>query len=218
MRDILDILISPNRLFARLSIKPEWFLPFVAASFAQFMVSWMKSCGAKFPSIEPWSILWPAISAPIMTLSLWSALSLFLSLASYLLNSKLTAIYKKIFSVVAYCGVIYLLGETANFLLIRNEVIGETPYPIPGRFPTGLDLLMLGRQQDLPLSIVLHSLNPATIWYFVILSLGLSRVAGLSRREAVSVSIATWACGVGLVAGFALFAGDTSIHLRFGAK
>ena len=84
------------------------------------------------------------------------------------------------FSLVSFCGIIFLIGEVLNFILMRLQIIKIGSYILPNRFPIGLDLFLIGRHPSLPLAIFLHSINPIIIWYFATLSFGLYSI---SRNE-----------------------------------
>ena len=71
-------------------------------------------------------------------------------------------------SLVSFCGIIFLIGELVNFILLRIQIFNMRSSVFPNRFPIGLDLFLDGRHPSLPLAIFLHSINPIIIWYCAI--------------------------------------------------
>ena len=120
------------------------------------------------------------------------------------------------FSLVSYCGIIFLIGEVVNFILMRIQLFKIPSSVLPNRFPIGLDLFLIGRHPSLPFAIFLHSINPIIIWYFVVLSLGLYNVAGMNKNSARLVAVLMWAVGVGSVALIASIMGGTTVGIRLG--
>ncbi len=120
------------------------------------------------------------------------------------------------FSLVSFCGIIFLMGEVLNFILLRLQIIKIGSYVLPNRFPIGLDLFLIGRFPSLPLAIFLHSINPIIIWYFAALSLGLYTISGMSKNSARLTALSIWALGVGSIAFIASALGGTTIGIKIG--
>ena len=120
------------------------------------------------------------------------------------------------FSLVSFCGIIFLIGEVLNFILMRFQIIKISSFILPNRFPIGLDLFLIGRHPSLPLAIFLYSINPIVIWYFTTLSLGLHNVAGMSKNSARLTVLSIWAIGIGSVALIASVLGGTTVGIRLG--
>jgi hypothetical protein len=123
--------------------------------------------------------------------------------------------FKSLFSIVSFCGVIFLLGEITNFLLIRADIIDSMLYALPNRFPYGLDIFALGGNPHPALALLLNNINPFTIWYFTALSVGISTVAGLNKKEARMLSFIIWINLIGFLLCVLLITGETRINMRF---
>jgi hypothetical protein len=109
-----------------------------------------------------------------------------------------------------------LLGELVNFLLIRTNILGDYSMPLRGRFPVGLDILLLGVDEpNIYLSIILHSTSVFLIWYLIVLSLGIHIVTGASKAKAAAIATTLWCTLVLLALGLVYAAGgDTTIRIR----
>lgn len=213
MRNALNILAVPSEVFERLKLMPRWGAPFALVTVGYFILNWLKRCGADLSiAFEPRTMLLPAISSPIVVLLVWLALALVLSLMAFLVKGNWVS-YKGILSVVAHSGVIYLLGEIVNFLLTHSRLLDSSLFVVPNRFPIGLDIVLWGREADLYLAVLLHSINLFTVWYLAVLAIGISTVAGLSRAKSAGLVIAIWALGVGFVLSVVLVAGGTTMRI-----
>ena len=157
-----------------------------------------------------------SISMTILILFSWSFISTFLYWAIFVIKTDAVTSYKAIISVITYCGVIFLLGEITNSLLIHARLIDHTQYTLPDRFPLGLDILLLGKTIHPAWAILLYSINPFTIWYMAVLSIGLSTVIGLSKIKAIILSMMVWFIVVGFVLGVLVITGGTKISIRIG--
>jgi hypothetical protein len=124
--------------------------------------------------------------------------------------------FRSLYSVNIHCGLIFLLGEIVNFLLIRTSLLGDYTPPLRGRFPVGLDLFLLGVEDpSLYLSMILHSTSIFLVWYFVVLSLGISTVTGLSRKKSAAIVMVVWCVTVGMALGAVYAAGgQTTIRIK----
>lgn len=116
-----------------------------------------------------------------------------------------------------HCGVIFLLGEIVNFLLVQTNVLGGYSTPLPNRFPTGLDLFLVGI--DVPnqyLAIILHCTSVFVLWYLVVLSKGIRVITNSGRIRAGVVVAGLWIVAVAIGLGLAYAAGGgTTIRIGF---
>jgi hypothetical protein len=101
-------------------------------------------------------------------------------------------------------------------LLVRAGLLGDYTTPLPGRFPVGLDILLLGVDDpNLYLSIILHSTSVFFVWYIVVLSLGIHVVTGTSKARAAVIATTLWCTLVLFAVGMAYAAGGgTTIRIR----
>ncbi len=216
MLKIFAVLAEPAEVFADLKSKPRWLGPFVFTTFCLVAMSWYKSC---LRSHSPQVSLAPLAVAMIFELSvtglLWLGISAVLYLATSLVARDHEFTFNEVFAVVAHCGMVYILGEIVNFLLVQNEFFNPDSFPVRNRFPVGLDLLVWGREVHPLLAIVLHTINIFTFWYLSIISKGLSIITGLSLLNARAVAGVVWAVGVSF-AGAAYYAlGGTNVGINF---
>ena len=203
--------------FAQMGSAPKWKAPYFAVVLGLSLLTWLKSCLRGTSLVANLSVFGAAfISLSISLFVIWSILALSLYLSSAVFNPGKKTSYRSLFSLVSFCGIIFLFGEMLNFILLRMQIIKIGSYILPNRFPIGLDFFLIGRYPSLPLAIFLHSINPIILWYFAALSLGLYHITGMSKNSARLTAFSIWAIGVGSIALIASALGGTTIGVRIG--
>ncbi len=211
------LLFPSKEDFARIGSAPRWKTPYFVVVAGTSLLTWLKSCLRGSSLVADVSVFGGAfISLSISLFVVWSMLALLLYLSSTLFNPMGKNSYRSMFSLVSFCGIIFLIGEVLNFILMRFQIIKISSYILPNRFPIGLDLFLIGRHPSLPLAIFLHSINPIILWYLATLSLGLYNVTGMSKNSARLTVLSIWAIGVGSVALIASALGGTTIGINLG--
>lgn len=219
MRNVLNIFTSPTEVFREISRRPRWATDTFFAIGVLFLLSWLGGCWKGLSQGLHWSsLLGPALISPLIVSIVFTGTATFLYLAVLVARGRggQETSFRTLFSMTAHCGVVFLLGEVVNFLLVRTPLLGDHASPLPGRFPVGLDLLLIGVDEPNPyLAIILHGTSIFLVWYLVVLSIGIREVAGLSKARARILAVAVWGAGIGLVLGvvYAL-GGETAIRIR----
>ena len=217
MKTFLTILWAPREQFKRLASHPAWKFVFFTVVIGNVLLTWLKSClrGSSFV-IDLSVIAGSFISISLIFFFLWSVISLYLYFFSILLNAEKGLPYRVLFSLVSHCGLIFLVGECVNFILLRAGFLKSTSLMLPNRFPVGLDLLLIGKSPSLSTAALFHTINPFTIWYFVILAMGLSSLGRISQRSAGLVAGSLWVIGVAIALSVISGIGGTSIGIHAG--
>ncbi len=217
MKTVRTVLSAPSEMFRRMESRPTWRLAFLLVVIGNVWLTWLKSClrGSSFV-IDLSVIVGSFISISVILLVLWSMLSLFLYFFSILLNAQKRLTYRMVFSIVSHCGIIFLVGECVNFILLRLGLLKSTSLMLPNRFPVGLDLLLLGKSPNLSLVVLLHSINPFTIWYFATIAVGISMLGGISKKRAALVVVSAWAIGVAFSLLLISVIGGTTVGFKAG--
>jgi hypothetical protein len=219
MHAFINIFAVPSETFEGIRTKPIWRGALLINIAGFFILVWLGGCWRSLPQgFEKVNLSGPALISPLVV----GIASLGTTTLIYLLNLILgeresrSTHFKALYSMNIHCGAIFLLGEVVNFLLLRTPLLGDQPTPLRGRFPVGLDILLLGADDpNLYLSIVLHSTSVFLIWYLVVLSLGLRVVAGTSKSKAAAIATALWCTLVVLALGTAYAAGGgTTVRIR----
>jgi len=217
MKNTFAMIFPSGEDFERIGMARGWKTPYCIVVAGTSLLAWLKSC------LRTWSVAADigmlaasVVSMSISLLIVWSLLTLLLYLFLIFFNSPKRISYRKLFSLVSFCGMIFLIGEMANFILLRIPMLKIRSSVFPNRFPIGLDLFWVGGHPSLPLAIFMHSINPIVIWYCATLSLGLHKIAGVSKMNAGLVVASLWALGVGSVALITSVLGGTTIGIKIG--
>lgn len=212
MREIGGIITAPAETFLLLSATPRWKLAAAVVTSGLTALAWLKTCfdkGALTFDLVLWGILFLCLFAMLMLVSLFLASFLFLSLRFF--TGLTHPDFRVLFAVSIHTGLIFLLGEVANLVLVRLSILDPSSFPVPHRFPLGLDAFFIGTHVSLVLAVVLYSINMFTVWYFMVLSIGISAATGLRRRSCVAIASSAWFLGVVFVVSFVLAIGGSSI-------
>jgi hypothetical protein len=209
-------LVTPRKVYGILKLKPQWIAPFIAAVIGLVMKTWLNnSWGIQSFISQAHSVYLIVLCIAFLVVGLWSVIAASLYLSILLIEAYNGTSFKSLFSIVSYCGIIFMLDEITNFFLIRAKIIDSMLFALPHRFPIGLDILALGSNPHPALAILLHSINPFTIWYFTYLSIGLSIVADLSKTKARMLTLLIWVIAVGFALSILLITGETALRIRF---
>jgi hypothetical protein len=210
-----SFIVTPRKVFEKIKLNPQWVVPCIVAV-SGFVIKTVADNGWETRSfiVQVQSLYLDTIIVSMIVIILWVSISSFLYLSIVLIKADPRVTYKSVFSVVSYCGLIILLGEVSNYLLINTTIVDRMLYTIPNRFPIGLDLLTLGNSLPPAVTIILHAVNPFSIWYFTLLSMGLSIVTGLSKTKARMLSFSMWLIAVCIALSIVLITGETSLRIK----
>jgi hypothetical protein len=219
MRETVEILATPSDTLERIAKQPESRKTYFNCASVLFLLTWLDGCWQNLADAFKLSnTLGPLLFALMVVglASLGTTILLYLLILILRDCDAHPVGFKTVYSLNLHCGAIFLLGEVANFLLVRTNILGDSSGPLRGRFPLGLDILMLGVDDpNLYLSIILHSTSVFLIWYLIVLSMGIRLVSGTTRLKATFVVIAYWGTLILLALGVAYAAGgDTVIRVR----
>jgi hypothetical protein len=219
MQETIDILASPLDTVERIAKQPESWKTYSICASVFFLITWMDGCWQNLADALKWSnILGPILFAPIVVclVSLGTTILIYFLIHTLRDHDARPGSFKTVYALNLHCGAIFLLGEVVNFLLVRTNILGDNTTPLRGRFPLGLDMLLLGVDDpNLYLSIILHSTSVFLIWYLVVLSMGIRLVSGITKHRATIIVIVYWGTLVLMALGAAHAAGgDTVIRVR----
>ena len=215
MKYSLIFLAKPGEIFEQLKLNARWVGPCILVVLGLTTENWIMSCWrTQTLTFNMITVLMTAVLITILIAFSWTFISVLLYWSIYLINTTIVVIYRKVFSIVSYCGLIFFISEITNLLLLQTQFIDSSHYILPNRFPIGLDILFLGRSLHPAYAILLYSINPFTIWYFTVLSIGLSKVIGLSKTTARILSVMVWIIFIGCLIGLLLLTGGTRIKFR----
>lgn len=218
MKEVFNILATPTEVFEIVVNKPRWLVPTLFCAGTLFLIVWLGGCWQDLSDgLRFGNLLGPAlISLSIVVIvSLGTTTFIYLMCALLGGTDRDPQAFKKFFSVNIHCGVIFLLGEIVNFLLVRANTLGKHSAPLPNRFPAGLDFFLVGAADpNVYIAIILHSTSVFVLWYLVVLSMGIRAITGSGRIRAGVIAASLWGVVVVITLGVVYAAGGgTTIRI-----
>jgi hypothetical protein len=217
MTDLVDLIIHPSRVFKRLKDHPSWVMSFVALAIVSMLFEWFSfgaalqtAVGGLPPRATPEMIQdataylegYRLINLLLSPLKLWAIIAIF-SYVVYLVCSVSKSIslphWKHFFAVVVRSYWILIVGEALS--LVTRSVVGHFSPNAGLVFPQPLGLGMIKISSSDPgLLYALNAANVFSIWYLLLVSLGVSILSGFSRVKGILTATLVWLFGIVLSA------------------
>ena len=218
MKEIFGILATPQEVFENIVSKPRWLIATLFCTGTLFVIVWLGGCWQDLTQgLRVESLLGPALISPSVVIIISLGSTAFIYLLNMLLEGRRhrPGKFRTFFSVNIHCGVIFLLGETVNFLLVQANLLGGYSTPLPNRFPTGLDLFLVGIEvPNQYLAIILHCTSVFVLWYLVVLSKGIRVITNSGKIRSGVIAASLWIVAVAIGLGMAYAAGgNTTIRI-----
>ena len=222
---IANILGEPRAAFQALREQPNFFMVWVIIAFASIGIAWavlpfsehigqaiMLEQGLDKAEIEETREAAAVLSiagiffAPLPLLIKWLFFAVFLWFGAQLLGSTEALKFKPMLAVVVHTELILVLSHLINAaLLLCFKDISDIQDSIDLQMIPGLHLLFgdhaLG---SMPLTF-LSQITPFSIWYLVVLSLGVAIVGNLNRKRAELLAVLVWLADFGFRTAIAIY-------------
>jgi hypothetical protein len=205
--NLAGVVFEPGETFERLRAAPSWVAPFVVLGIGNICAYWLQS-GIGLKAIESASVTAPEAEkadqlmeflgaarvlilgvSPLLMLVKWVAAAAVLYWLMVLVKNDVR--FKPVLSVTAHCWVVTLLGEYMNLLILHLKGLHGGGEPADLNVVLGLDIL-LGDSDRMILATFLKNITVFSVWYVCLMTLGLSRVIGVSKRQAAFAVIFLW--------------------------
>jgi hypothetical protein len=209
-----DVLVTPKAVFEDLKLRPRWVEPFLVVVLAMVFISWFKACllvGSVVFDIS--RLIVTGLGASVAIMFIWLFVATLIYAASNLLMNGVKLQYRTSWSLASHTSIIFLFGEILNVLLVRLPFVSSISFPLPNRFPLGLDVFLWGTESNLQLAVLLHSINPIIVWCLVTFSCGISIVGEISRGRAFLLASTVWLFGVALIELLVYTVGGTTFRI-----
>ena len=212
LQNIVDILAEPSAAFVRLKSEPKWLLAMVIFCLLSAGIAWamlpfteqimhqaMMDAGVPAAQIEisikigQISGLIGSVVAPIIWLLVVSAI---LTLAGRLLGLNNAIRFKHMYAAVVHTSLISFLialGNTALLVVFRDAAAIKSVADM--KMIPGLHLL-LGASENVKLLTFLSYFNPLSLWYLVVLTIGVRIYADTDKTKACVAAIIIWLLGI----------------------
>ena len=212
LQNIVDILAEPSAAFVRLKSEPKWLLAMVIFCLFSVGIAWamfpftaqmmdqkMMEEGVPSEQIEIAKKV-ARISTPIGALVapiIWLlAISTILTLTARLLGLNDAIRFKHIYAAVVHTSLIsFLIALVNTALLVVFRDVQDVKSVADMKMIPGLHLL-LGASENVKLLTFLSYFNPLSLWYLVVLAIGIRVFIGTDRTQACLVAIIIWLLGI----------------------
>ena len=218
LMDLGKVLFEPGAVFARVTEKPRFLMPFIGLSIVQVIVTAlnlpiMKAVMQAQAATRPAGGPDPSQFAVIGVFTAPLGIAFYLLIAGFVLWVLVSVMggeakFKTLMSVAAYAAVPSLvLLQLIGVIILRLKGVESVTSPLDMQPAVGLDLLMPGATGFM--GAVLKGINPFSIWGLVLTAIGVSTTHKLSKGTGYTVATIVFLLGLMLgAAAAAMFAGS----------
>lgn len=215
-----NVFFTPLTIFNDLNKQPRWFTVFFIITGITIFIGYLSlpfkqevmfsALSAQLGEARAQETLSNAsrfaflglLIAPIPLLIKWVIVAALLYYSVILIGSQHIG-FKKIFSVVVHSELIFLFMGIVNVIILEINGIDSATSLTDLQTIVGLEYILTNKSQNIPLFTFLSNFNVFTIWYLVVLSLGLSIVSQLSKWKSAIIVSVVWFLGIGFQVGVA---------------
>jgi hypothetical protein len=222
MTNLVDLIVHPSRVFKRLKDHPSWVMSFVALAIVSVVLDWfsfrtaLRTAVDGLPQRATPEMIRDAvaylegrrfINLLLSPLKLWIIIVIF-SYVIYLACSVSKSIspphWKHFLAVVVWSYWVLIVGEALS--LVTRSSVGPFSSDVGLAFPQppGLGMVKMS-SSDPGLLYALNSVNVFSLWYLLLVSLGVSILSGFSRVKGILITTFVWLLGVLLSAALIRF-------------
>lgn len=215
MRHLLNIYIAPRRVFVSLRENPQWFLPFLVLSVIALTIEWfsfpyvLKVTIANLPPNAAQQHIQEAVSylhgqrainaafIPLKLMAGWSLFALVLYYVCIVFKPLEQIQFRHVFAVVVFSEMITVVGKILSFVaaLVKGIEHVNTISELNNLY--GLDFLFPGATANLLLFTLMSNINPFSLWYLAVLTVGVSAVTGFGKIKSGVLTVCVWLLALG---------------------
>lgn len=216
----LEVFFDPFNLFGRLNARPNWLIPFIIVALAGVVSIFLMSpvvthvmvrqipegvsaeTQEQLVSMFKVSRYYGILVSPLLLIIKWSISAFLLFSVSVLFGADIT--YRKVLALLGHAsiitaldnllsiGIVYMRGidtiksmdDVQSTVLSLNHILGPTGQPV--------------------MRVVLESINVLTVWYMIVLVLGMASLTQVSRKQSAVIVGLVWAMQTMFVIGMAM--------------
>lgn len=213
VRNIIDIIYRPSKVFNEINKAPSWLVAYIFITLGTIVIRLLYFPVLKRIFLSYWN---PEYSKPLIqtakSLTILSAsFSPFYLILKFLIISIILWLFvqlfafetnfKKIFSIVVYCGIIAFLGSVLTLLILYLRGLESIKSGADIQVSLGIDLFLKSLNLSLPFKTFLSKINILSIWWIVLMALGISISSKISRTKSTLIAILLWLFSTGIQVG-----------------
>ncbi len=219
LSNIVNIFAIPNDVFQNIKTSPKWLIAFlfmfiVSATCGYFMEPFTQkvmehTLSAKMSDEQVRQTLDVAsrfhflllLFSAVPLFAKWLFISLFLYLGAILLNAEKTN-FRNIYSAVVHSELILLLMLMLNVLILHVKGVESVNNITDLNAIIGLEYFLGDKIHNIPLYTFLNNFNVFSIWYLVILIIGISVICQIEKWKSAILVSSVLLLGVGVQVAF----------------
>lgn len=202
---IADIFVDPNKVFRRIDGGLEWWKPFIVIAVVILIITWLQfpvsmhvlslnergvdeeQLEMMIDNMQRFSII-QYIVAPIGALIIYLISAAVVNITANLMSGR--SDFKKALSLCMFAGFIPMVEQIISIVVIRMRGIENIESSEGAQISLSLAPLFSGAG-DLVTS-VLRSLSIFSIWYYIVLALGIAAIYRLDIRKSAVPVVILW--------------------------
>ncbi|MBN1396528.1 MAG: YIP1 family protein [Bacteroidetes bacterium] len=214
LSNIINIFATPTDVFENIKKTPKWpvafliicavslicgyfMLPFIQKIMEEtFTVKMSEEQAQKVASTTSRYRMFMRLLIPITFLLKWLFISSFLYLGAILFDAQKNN-FKTLYAVVVYSEFILALMGIINVLLILIKGVDAVSNLTDLHTIIGLDFFLADKSQNVLLFNFLNNFNVFSVWYVVVLTIGMSVICQLKKWKSAVLVTSVWFWGVG---------------------
>lgn len=223
--NIIGVFFSSQRTFLRLKSNPSWLVTFLLIAAGTILISFIISPFV----IQAQIVSFPSEVGPqqiedgMRFIKRYQTIVIFLSplflIIKFLVNSAILwlivqlfreADFKRVFSLVVHCALIQLLGSIVSLIVLKLRGIQSIRSAADLQVYFGLDMFLRNQELNIPLKAFLSSINLFSIWWIILVILGLSIITEISKSKATLIAVSFWLFSTMIQVGFASLLGSVN--------
>jgi hypothetical protein len=205
LSSIVDIFVDPFKVFARIEAGLSWWKPFVLVTAVTMILSYLTlPLQQKLMELNPRGLSEEALQktvegygkfAPLGLIMVPIGLIIFYLLAAGVVHLVINIMssrssFKKTLSLISFCGIITIIEQIISTVVLKMRGVEGVESAADMKFSLSLaPLLSDGKGL---LNAVLQSLSIFSIWYYVVLVLGIAAIFKLTRKAAIVPVLPIW--------------------------
>ncbi|MFQ6084389.1 MAG: YIP1 family protein [Candidatus Aminicenantia bacterium] len=220
---IKDIIFSPTKAFKKINRKPKWLIVFLTIGVGTMIISYLTL---------PFVVQVATLSIPpdispneaenvLNTMKPMRVIGIFLSPLFLLIGFLIIAVilwlivqlfsevdFKRIFSIVVHCGIITFLGSVLTLIILQLRGLRSIKSAADVQVSLGLDIFLRNPDLSLAFKTFLSNINVFSIWWIVLITLGISITSKISKTKSAFIAIFFWLFSTAIQIGLASLTGS----------
>lgn len=204
-----EVFFEPFNLFRRLNARPNWLRPFLIVAAAGVVSVFLMSpvltqivvrqipeglsaeAQEKVISMFKLSSYFGMLASPLLLIVKWSISAFLLFAVSVLFGVDIT--YRKVLSLLGHASIITALDNLLSIGVLYMRGI-DTIQSAEDIQPTVLSLNhILGSSGHPVMRVFLESVNVLSVWYVIVLVLGMASMSQVSKKQSAMIVGLVWA-------------------------